>query len=378
MWMLAHRKLAGRSCIARRSRLRWRRLNSQKRGETRVLRSGRRCRALLVVVVLATGMGASIGTGRAAQLPDGRGYEMVSHPDKNGGDVLRASQRIRVAVDGSAAGFDSFIASADVAGTGLAVDYVSQRTGVPGTRGWSVHAISPPQRAMSFAAVLLSVEPAYQNSFSADLSKGVVRAWSPLTDAPNVAEVANLYLREDLRRAGPGTYQLVSSCPVCVSPFPSRPNLARPPVLKETSSDFGHILFESRLPLAPDASSGLNNVYEWDHGTLRLASILPDGTPVAGGAVAGGFRASGLFGAPNEQRSISSDGSKVFFTDLATSNLYMRLNGTETVQLNASERRAGADAPAPAQFYDASTSGSRVFFTSQEALTNNAPTGGDR
>src|SRR6185436_17180229 len=157
----------------RRDRLRYPGPNSQKRGATSVPRS-RRCRALVAATFLVAGIGASTGAARAAQLAGGRGYEMVSQPDKSGGDVLRDSARTRVAIDGSAAGFGSFIASADAVGTGLAVDYVGQRTATPGTRGWTVHAITPPQRAMSFPVVLLSVETAYQNSFSADLSKGVV------------------------------------------------------------------------------------------------------------------------------------------------------------------------------------------------------------
>lgn len=326
---------------------------------------------LLVAACAAAAAGGPATAASGSQLPARRGYEMVSEPDKNGGDVFIVRQAVRAADDGSAATFDSVVASADPQGTGTVSEFVSRRTGSPGTRGWAAHAILPRQPAMNFAIVFSGLAPLYQNEFSADLSKGVVLAWSPLTDAPNVATATNLYLRTDLLQPGPGTYTLVTDCPLCSSPLPSTTFISGSlrPRYVGASSDFGHLLFESKLPLAAGADGSSSQLFEWDHAVVRLAGVLPDGTP-AGGSTAGGIKNVPV-GTRLSERSISADGSKIFFTDLTTHNLYMRVAGTETVQLNASERSV-ADAPQGAQFQDASTDGSRVFFTSQEALTDDA------
>jgi hypothetical protein len=63
------------------------------------------------------------------------------------------------------------------------------------------------------------------------------------------------------------------------------------------------------------------------------------------------------------------------FTDASTGiggttgDLYIRINATSTVQVNASEKNP-PDPPAPATYQTASTDGSRVFFTTSEQLTD--------
>jgi hypothetical protein len=53
--------------------------------------------------------------------------------------------------------------------------------------------------------------------------------------------------------------------------------------------------------------------------------------------------------------------------------LYMRTNGTTTVQLNASERSApDPNGPGPARFWTATADDSKIFFTAKEALTDDA------
>lgn len=80
---------------------------------------------------------------------------------------------------------------------------------------------------------------------------------------------------------------------------------------------------------------------------------------------------------------ISADGSRIFFTvpefpGAQFGALYMRHDHTVTVQLNASERTPPDPSPGQsATYWDASLDGSRVFFSSTEALTDNAPTGGN-
>jgi hypothetical protein len=307
-----------------------------------------------------------VAAGPVAALPDGRSYELVSAPDKNGGDVLIDTARVRVGADGGAVEYSSLTGFGDAIGGGVATEYMSVRA--PG--GWATHAITPPQQALSFQAVAGGLEPRYEGDLSSDLSVGVVRAWRPLTDEDaNIANVSNLYLREDLRTPGSGGYRLLSACPVCVVAFPTE-LLNRRPTFIDATADYGKLLFESELNLTPGASGGAFKLYEWDHGTVELVGILPDGTPAAEAGAGSGTVSSG---ATYTHHALSADGSKVFFTAVlgGVRNVYMRLDGTTTVQLNASE--TSPTTAESAHYWDASVSGSRVFFTSPQSLTDDAP-----
>ena len=328
---------------------------------------------------------AQFRTGPSAALPDCRAYEMVSPPDKQGGDVIAYSDRTRAARDGSAVGFVSLRALPDAAGTGVGVDYLSQRdsSATPGTNGWTTHALTPAQAPLSLFAAARGLEPAYQGDFSDDLSHGVFRAWTPLTDAPMVRDVVNLYARHDLRSAQ-GAYSLLSDCPACTSPLPASAliNTSNVPRVAGASADFSRVLFESGLQLTSDAPASGTQLYESDGTSVRLAGILPDGTPAPQSIAGQG--ATDLTYTPHV---ISADGSRVFFTvpqrgscgGYTCGQLYMR-TGDATVHLNASEVTgvADPDAVGSATYWDATPNGSRVFFTTADALTDDAPINNDR
>ncbi len=330
------------------------------------------------VILVAPGWSSALGSG----LPDSRAYELVSPPAKHGVDVMGDPSRVRVASDGDAASFASLGGFGDVRGAGVGTDYVSERSSnpSPGTNGWATHAITPRQDPLTFLGVIRSLDSGWAGDFSPDLSAGVFSAWSPVTsEDPNVAHVENLYLRDDLRTPGAGHYRLLTPCPACGSPLIPQ-FILFPPQLVGTSGDFSHVVFESLLPLTPDAS-GSPNVYEWANGTLRLAGILPDnacGTPPC---PAGGSTASASVGFGRHV--ISSDGSRITFTDTTTGQIYQRIDGSQTLAVSASERTDCADnapcngtpepdpgGPQPATFQIASTDGTRVFFTTSEQLTN--------
>lgn len=332
-------------------------------------------------------------------LPDNRGWEQVSPTDKHGGGVLIDSARVRAAAtenqdEPMAATFGSLSTFADVHGTGVGTDYMAIRNRQPATNGWTTHAITPPQQPLTFTGLLQVFEAEWQGDFSSDLTRGVVSTWSPLTDAPEVKDVANLYRRDDLRDPVVGAYQLLTDCTLCAGvPLPPINSTGQIPRLAGTSADFSHIVFDSSQPLVAGATAGVVHVYEWTNGTLRLAGILPDGT-VAPSSVAGAGSGAGGFVIRHSPHTISTDGSRIIFTDTSvstgdgnfTGNLYMRINGASTVQINASERTDCADhqpcngtpepdTPAAAAFQTASTDGSRVFFTTGAQLTNTS-TGG--
>jgi hypothetical protein len=370
-----------------------------------------RARRVVAATVVAFAAWAALVTGAAA-LPDGRAYEMVSPPHKNGGDVIAESQRTRAAADGDGVGFTSLRAFGDAQGTGVAVDYLSERSTepAPGTNGWTTHGITPLQAGMSVRAVLLTaLEPLYVGDFSDDLDRGVFFAWSPLTDAPSVKDVVNLYRRTDLRTPGAGQYDLITACPLCdatstpLAPLPGNA-LAAPlaPFLADASPDMRHVIFESRQRLTGDTPLQASNrarLYSWDDGTLRLAGRIPiapaiecddAGAPVCtaadvsiAGQGAGANHATWL--TPHTVSDGSDGHTRTFFTrptnngtSLAASgfvgNLYMRVDDTVTAQINASE--TGPTGFAPAHFLDASVDGSRAFFMTAQALTADAPSDG--
>jgi hypothetical protein len=353
-----------------------------------------RRRASMAVVVCALGL--SCVTSAAAALPDGRAYEMVSPPAKLGGDVMADASRTRAAVSGNAVNFTSLTAFPGVLGTGIAVEYISKREGRAGTNGWSTHGLFPQLQPLSALGAGAN-DTLYQGDFSDDLSIGVLRTLTPLTNDSDSARVANIYRRGDLLTAGSGSYELISACPGCASPL-SDPIGTYKPAFVSATPDFSHIIFEAARNLTSDAppQSGLCNalgvncqprLYEWDNGTVRLAGILPDGTPAPRSV--GGRGASGRWYTPH---TISDDGSRIVFTVAPNTNgsagsIYLREDATTTVLVSESERTdcagdptcGGDDRPDPAidpsgsqpETYETATAdGSKVFFTTFEALTD--------
>jgi len=281
---------------------------------------------------------------------------MVSPSDKNGGDVLLVSSRTQAAADGRAVIFASLAGFGDVHGGSLASEYMAVRTAAPGTNGWTTHGISPKQPSLTFLGALFGRDPHYEGQMSSDLSRGVFRAYRPLTDAPNVANIQNFYVREDLRIPGEGKYQLISDAPIPVDPGPFvRFGLTVKPVVAAASSDFSVVAFESTLNLVPEASGPDVKLYESIDGRLKLAGVLPDGTPApssqAGRSAYSQHFTPGL---------VSDDGSRVFFQAPAgdAGGIYMRVDGERTVEIHPSDGR----------LWTASKDGLRVFFSATEGL----------
>jgi hypothetical protein len=338
--------------------------------------------ACLCVLGLTAFLGSSAPSVGAAEsfpgqgfLPNDRAWEMVSPVEKNGGGVAGDAARTRAAADGSAVTFISLTPFGDVEGTGVASEYLAKRAidPDPGNSGWSTHGITPRQEVQTYFTAAGQAEPRYEGTFSPDLSKGVYFAWAPLTEAPNVADVQNFYLRDDLLDPGPGSYQLLSDCPVCVAKLPGFKGDERNPAVGGTSADFSHVIFETRTTLALGATGSGARLYEFDNGTVRFVGILPNGTSASRSIAGHGL----VVGSPKYTLNpISTDGSRIAFTQPPNNNspegqLFSRINGRSTVQLNASERTVPA-AESPARYWDASADHSRVFFTSAEPLTDDA------
>jgi hypothetical protein len=338
-------------------------------------------RQQIVVVLLIGGMLLGGGwTPARAALPDARVYELVSPSNKNGNDVLVDSGRTRTAADGSAIQFPSLGGFGDVQGMSFATEYLSQRN--PATGEWTTHGITPlqvPQKAASVVAA--GIDLRYVSEFSADLEQGVFLSNRLLTapDGANVQGVPNLYLRRDLRTPGPGEYVLLTDAPAAAAA-----HLSYFPWFAGASNDFVHVVFSSTLRLTANAPAQPNPLfctffgscerylYEWVEGSgVRLVGILPDeegGGPAVRSIAGSAWRASRY--APHV---VSEDGSRVFFTvaDAAgesSGRIYMRLNGSETIRVNESEREE-PEVEQRARYETASADGRFVFFTTREGLT---------
>lgn len=330
---------------------------------------------------------AARGAQSSSYLPDCRAYEMVSPPNKLGANIAADASFTQSSLSGDAIKYYSTAAFGDTQGIeDRGAEYVSQR----GESGWTTHGIIPVQGSTGITASQAGSQYQY---LSPDLSRGVYFALTPVTGGhPDVEAVANLYLRNDILSGPPGSYELLSDCPVCgPTPLPKRPLFASGHMvaLAGASADLGHIFFESVYKLTPEAAGtdpALPKLYEWDHGTLHLAGILPNGEP-AEGSVAGAGAGGGnklAEGAWTED-AVSSDGARVVFTAGPSLNggglgrpyvgdLFMRINGAETIRLNTSERSVPDPRGAqPARFWAATPDGSRVFFTTKEMLTDDSP-----
>jgi hypothetical protein len=378
--------------------------------------------AVLAVVVGVGWVAAVCGVASGAEP---RRYELVSPSDKGGGEVMPYSPRTRAAGDGDAVGFASLVGFGDARGTGIAVEYLAQRR--PELGRWVTHAITPTVPNVSLNSRAGLGDTNYEGDFSADFGRGILVSVGRVLGVAGdgmVRDVPNLYRRDDLRTAGAGRYELLSRCPACdASSTPLAPVSGIPGVLQQylprpagASADLGHVAFESLQVLTSDtpaqsAFCGADNqffpppaaafcaphLYEWDNGALRLAGILPDGRPAD--ASFAGMRA-GFFSYTPHVVSDGGDGhSRIVFTQPTDSagqtlsqldpsdifgqffllnaqagNLFMRVDHAQTVQLNASERSV-SDTFAPAQYLEASADGSRVFFSTSQALTDDAQPG---
>jgi hypothetical protein len=351
---------------------------------------------------------AGLRTGPSANLPDCRAYELVSPPDKKGSDIAGMPSRTRASSDGSAISFMSTGAFADAQGMNIATEYMAVRTAAPATPGWATHAITPGNLEPAATKEATEfVEPRYMGEFSSDLSRGFFFSNTALTSgSPDTAEVPNLYMRTDLRTPGPGSYRLLSDCPGCTGPLPQNADQHNLPSLAGESADFSHVIFESEEPLTADvAAQGCtpayngncpDRLYEWTDGQVSLAGLVPPN----GDTRCGPRPLDACILAPNSQagcganaerheytpNTISKDGSRIELTvttsqaERTGGRLYQRIdNGlpdARTIQINASERTIPA-APQDAIYGGASADGTRVFFTTKEPLTDDAPNTGN-
>jgi hypothetical protein len=281
----------------------------------------------------------------SSSLPDERGYELVSPVEKNGGDVettfgaLGGAAPIQAAVSGDAVSYESITSFAG-SPSSKSNEYMSTR----GADGWSTQPLSP-------AATLREaggLQAAPYESLSDELSMGVMK-WVSATLTPEAPiGYENLYVHNNVT----GSYELITE---------TAPANGSASTFVGASSDYSHVAFETGDALTENAIPNSQNVYEWSHGQLSLASILPGsnvGAPASGGGDGHG----------NVWNAVSSNGQLIFWTD-GEGQLYAREHGVSTVKINASQRSVSLG-DGSATYEGATSSGERVIFSDATALTN--------
>lgn len=287
------------------------------------------------------------------QLPDGRAYEMVSPPAKNNGEVGNVVLTIsphQSTPGGEALTYTALAAFGDNPQSASGgSQYISRRTG----SGWMTENISPPDQEGYIAPPV--------RAFSEDLAKAAMAVSQPplVPEAPEGVE--NLYLRDNSNGAITLATDAMPTFPngYCVN-------------FSGASDDFSRIFFIARGALTSDApKTEGNNLYEWSEAEgIRLVSVLPSGKP-APPSETSGFGSGGLgctTGTKVLHNAISADGSRAYWSaGVSGPGLLVRLNGTETIQL---DKVQGGSGPAGGgRFWGASKDGSVAFFTAPGKLT---------
>ncbi|MGB7686024.1 MAG: hypothetical protein WBL45_09620 [Solirubrobacterales bacterium] len=283
-------------------------------------------------------------------LPDVRAYEMVSPPQKAGevippepagqlggscGDCLPGGQDPTMPMQTTPEG-DAVLYLGQPFTSGLASgpnEYVAPRNSV----GWGTQSLSAPTTIGQFLA------------FSEDLSRGILaQANPPLSpQAPTRGGIAfrNLYLQE-----GGASQPLITKEPPNREPSSFRASFGGANAGTALVPGFGQVAFEANdalteedpgiAPAAPEVGVGKEcslpgancNLYEWEGGELRLINVLPDETAGSNAVIGAGRMLAGLQ-IPVVSHAISDDGSRIFWSSEQTGEVYVRVDGEETLEI---------------------------------------------
>lgn len=264
-------------------------------------------------------------------LPDGRAWEMVSPPEKDGSGIEPITQTggvIQASAEGNAI---TYLADGPIVREpqSSVAPEVTQVLSVRGSENWLSQDLTIPQnRAEGNAAYSL---PEYQ-FFSSDLSLALAQppvdsGEEPLAQPPlsppvlaGETQEKTLYLRddqplspgpserEDYEQAQANSSYLAPGYLALVTGANDEAKSAFGGKLKflSASEDLTHVIFESEAPLTAGSGSQ-GNLYEWEAGRpLKLVSVLPETGLAASEPRLGQDSA-------NVRNAISLDGTRVIF-----------------------------------------------------------------
>ena len=331
-------------------------------------------------------------------LADGRAWEMVSPPEKDGSGIEPLAKEgglVQAAADGSAV---TYVANGPIVAEpeGNRAPEATQVLSSRRSTGWSSQDLSTPHEK---GEGIESGEPSEFRFFSSDLAVAVLEPPGGKTEpaeAPPLAPGAGektVYLRDDPplepEASERAAYEAAEANSGFLSPGyaplvtplqdTAKTNFGGQLEFLDATPDARHVVLESgAVALLEGSAPGL---YESEPGGgLQLVSVLPDGAP-AGAPSLGDTPELGGANA-NARNALSSDGSKVFFYSEGLEEgsesaeyrrLYMRdTTAGVTIQLNAAQgvaEPAGEEEEDEVAFQGASSDGSRVFFTDTAPLT---------
>jgi hypothetical protein len=300
-------------------------------------------------------------------LPDCRAYELVSPENTNGEEAVTTEHQgqPRAAASGAAIAYESLgVFGESGVGSAFYTQYVSRR----GAEGWSTENVSP----LQYPKANIGLKgPDLADAFTPELTEGILSSSASLTDEAPVEENDEVRIHLYRERFGSDSYQYVGG-----NARTDNSNTTHP---VGESTNLEDVVYETL---------GEGGV-EWLDGRKVPVTIANNGEGT--GAVGGGSQT---------WHAVSEDGSRIIFT--AGDTIYQRINTgvkvepepeREQSKLNAKEectepakactiavsasQRTEPDphGPQPAQYWTASTNGSKIFFTSNEELTNDAYTG---
>jgi hypothetical protein len=287
----------------------------------------------------------------APGLPDDRAWEMVSPPEKQGGQVYPADPRVSSCIEafctlGQSVSRFPMLSAAD----GNAVTYMgtpfSHSEGSASDNAYIARRDPQSGWQTTFLSPLLQTNNSGHTAYSSDLGKALLgnskTALSP--EAP--AGYDNLYSQAT---AEPGAL-----APLLTSQPPNRtPAFTFKISYAGASADLSRVFFEANdaltgktasAPAAKDGGASKSNLYEWHEGQLALVNVKPGNTTTEAGASFG-------FGGAHP---VSEDGSRAFWSS-ETGQVFVREGAKATVAIPGSG--------ASAKFLAAATNGSKVLLT---------------
>lgn len=319
------------------------------------------------------------GAGGELLLPDHRGWELVSPPDKQGALILPIAEAgvVQASASGDALTYlTNSPTEAEPQGAANESQALSRRS----ASAWSSRDIAIAHSSPSGGPI--GEGPEYK-FFDAELSTSAVQPYGEFNPGLSAeASESTAYLHDLSLSCGSACYHpLVSGkagfANVAAGTAFGEEELCEPkgnvnsrtvcgPRFLGASDDLSHVVLRAEAALTAGAAPG--SLYEWSAGGLSPVSVLPG----AGEAASTGNL--GLEASQASRRAISADGARVVWnTSLA---LYDRDTARgETVQLDKAE--AGCEEPTEcesggARFQIASADGSRVFFTDTRRLTKDS------
>jgi DNA-binding beta-propeller fold protein YncE len=351
-------------------------------------------------------------------LADGREWEMVSPPQKEGvliepiegigdGGIGGVSQ---AAVKGNAM---TYLADAPTEPSPQGVTTFVQVLSTRGPGGWSSRDVSLPYTAAPGLSVGHGMEYRF---FSEDLSQAIVQPFGVFNPARSAeASALTPFLRSDYMGGNVSEPCLPASMS-CYRPlvtgkpgFANVPEgidfgeeaicrtLSQPPPFcgpdfLAATSDLSHVVLQSGAALKAPGAGGL---YEWSGGQPLAGQLKPVSLLPANGAGEELPAHNPMLNSENTLSSekdardvISADGSRVFWSSKTNTgeNLYMRDTARgKTIQLDVPEAEPACPAidhcgvgRVYAEFQRASANGEVVFFTDSQKLTANAAAYGNR